>query len=163
MAEKQNGGTGPIDETGWRILEELQRNGRISYRDLAEKVNLSPSAAMERVKRMEQEGVITGYGIRIDPRKTGYIMTAILSVSTKQENTSKIIANLISDVPEVVTSWSVTGTFDHILEVHLPSLEFLELLLTRLSVLGHVTTQIVLPSFSELSGLRVLKQPREKL
>lgn len=152
-----------IDETGWHILEELQRNSRISFRQLAEKVNLSPSAVVERVKRMEDEGIITGYGIRIDPRKAGYIMSAILSISTNHERASEVIADLIADIPEVVSSWSITGTLDQILEVHLPSLEFLEQLLVRLSRVGHVTTQIVLPSFSESPGRRILKSPREEL
>jgi Lrp/AsnC family leucine-responsive transcriptional regulator len=152
-----------IDETGWRILEELQLNSRIPYRQLGEKVNLSPSAVIERVKRLEDEGIIEGYGIRINPRKAGYVMSALLSISTNHERASVIIAEAIADVPEVVSSWSVTGVLDHILEVRLPSLEFLEKLLSRLSKIGHVTTQIVLPSFSRKSGLRILKSPREDL
>jgi Lrp/AsnC family leucine-responsive transcriptional regulator len=152
-----------IDETGWRILEELQLNSRIPFRQLGEKVNLSSSAVIERVKRMEDEGIIEGYGIRINPRKAGYIMSAILSISTNHERASVVIAEAIADVPEAVSSWSVTGALDHILEVRLPSLEFLEKLLSRLSKIGHVTTHIVLPSFSQKSGLRILKSPRENL
>jgi Lrp/AsnC family leucine-responsive transcriptional regulator len=152
-----------LDETGWRILEELQLNARIPFRQLGKKVNLSPSAVIERVKRMEDEGIIKGYGVRINPRKAGYAMSALLSISTNHEKASVIIAEAIEDVPEVVSSWSITGVTDHILEVRLPSLEFLEKLLSRLSKIGHVTTHIVLPSFSEKSGLRILKSPREEL
>jgi Lrp/AsnC family leucine-responsive transcriptional regulator len=152
-----------LDETGWRILEELQLNARIPFRQLGKKVNLSPSAVIERVKRMEDEGIIEGYGVRINPRKAGYAMSALLSISTSHEKASVIIAEAIEDVPEVVSSWSITGVTDHILEVRLPSLEFLEKLLSRLSRIGHVTTHIVLPSFSKKSGLRILTSPREEL
>jgi Lrp/AsnC family leucine-responsive transcriptional regulator len=163
VAERESDGVYQLDETGWRILEELQQNARISFRKLAEKVSLSSSAVMERVKRMEDEGIITGYGASIDPRKVGYNLTAILCISTNDETPCVTIAKAIEDVPEVVSSWSITGNVDHILEVNLPSLEFLELLLSRLAKIGHVTTHIVLPTFSKCSetpSKRILRRPR---
>ena len=59
-----------IDETGWKILEELQKNARIPFKQLADKVNLSPTATIERVKRMEEEGIILDYRATVDPATT---------------------------------------------------------------------------------------------
>ena len=145
-----------VDEIGWKILSELQRNGRISFKQLAEKVNLSPTAVIERVKRMEEEGIITGYRAEIDPRKVGYTLSALISLSTNG-GTDQIVNETLSKIPEVVSCWSITGTNDYLLEIQVPSLEFLEELLTELSHSGRLNTSIVLPSSA---NERVIKQPR---
>ncbi|MDR1885974.1 MAG: Lrp/AsnC family transcriptional regulator [Synergistaceae bacterium] len=151
----------PIDETGWRILEELQANARISFRELAKKVNLSPTAVVERVKRMESDGVIRGYCADIDARRAGYSFSALLNISANCEQPSLVIFDMVKDIPEVVSSWSITGTVDHVLEVQLPSLDFLEKLLNKLTKIGHVTTHIVLPNVARYPGKRILRAPRE--
>ena len=138
-----------LDEIGWRILNELQENARISFKQLAEKVNLSPTAVIERVKRMEEEGIITGYRAVINPRKVGYALSALISLSTNYGNPEQIINRALSSIPEVTSSWSVTGNNDYLLEVQVPSLEFLEELLSELSKHGRLTTNIILPSSSK--------------
>ena len=70
-----------VDEIGWKILDELQKNGRVSFKQLAEMVNLSPTAVIERVKRMEDEGIITGYSAVVNPRKVGYTLSAIINLA----------------------------------------------------------------------------------
>ena len=60
-----------IDDIGWKIIEELQKNARISFKQLAENVNLSTTATVERVRNMEDAGIIEGYGARINPRRVG--------------------------------------------------------------------------------------------
>lgn len=150
----------PIDETGWRILEELQKNARIPFKQLAEKVNLSPTAVIERVKRMEEDGIITGYSAAINPRRAGYSLWALLSVSINRGNPDSIVNDALAKMPEVVSCWSITGREDVMLEVHAPSLEFLEDLLTELSKIGRITTSIVLPRSTKK---RMICQPRENL
>ncbi|MDL2263775.1 Lrp/AsnC family transcriptional regulator [Synergistaceae bacterium OttesenSCG-928-I11] len=149
-----------LDETGWMILEELQENARISFKDLANKVKLSPTAVIERVRRMEEEGIITGYRAMVDPRKVGFTLSALINMSTNYGNPDDIIGEVIADIPEVVSCWSITGTSDFLLEVQVSTLEFLEELLTALSKHGKLTTSIVLPSSVRK---RLVKQPRHGL
>lgn len=149
-----------LDEAGWAILEELQSNARISFKELASKVNLSPTAVTERVKRMEAEGVIVGYRAMVDPRRVGFTLSALISMSTNYGNPDNIISKVISDIPEIVSCWSITGTSDFLLEVQVPTLEFLEELLTALSKHGKLVTSIVLPSSVKK---RLVKQPRQEL
>lgn len=135
-----------LDEINWKILEELQVNAKVSFRQLAEKVNLSPTAVIERVKRMEADGVITGYAAIVDPRKAGYHLCALISMQTNYGNPDAIVHEAISKIPEVLSCWSITGTSDFLLEIQVPTLEFLEDLLTELSKHGKLTTGVVLPS-----------------
>ncbi|MDR3320865.1 MAG: Lrp/AsnC family transcriptional regulator [Synergistaceae bacterium] len=145
-----------IDDIGWRILEELQKNGRISFKQLAEKVKLSPTAVIERVKRMEEEGIITGYSATIDPRRVGYTLSALISLSANPGN-EQIVNDALAKIPEVVSCWSLTGTNDFLLEIQVPSLEFLEDLLSELARHGRLTTSIVLPSSAKN---RLINAPR---
>jgi Lrp/AsnC family leucine-responsive transcriptional regulator len=145
-----------IDETGWMILDELQRNGRVSFKQLAEKVNLSPAAVIERVKRMEDEGVITGFTATIDPRKVGYSLSAIISLSANPGG-DQITNESLAEIPEVLSCWSLTGTDDFMMEIQVPSLEFLEELLSDLARHGKLTTSIVLPSSAKK---RIIQPPR---
>ena len=147
-----------IDETGWKILEELQKNARIPFKQLADKVNLSPTATIERVKRMEEEGIILDYRATVDPAKVGYYFSAILSFQTNYGNPDPVIDEIIKDIPEIVSSWSITGSNDFLLEVQIPSLVFLQELLVMLSRHGKITTSIVLPNSTKK---RVIKAPRE--
>lgn len=148
----------PIDETGWQILIELQKNARISFKQLAERVNLSPTAVIERVKRMEEDGVITGYSAAINPRKAGFSLWALLSMSINRGNPDPIVNHALERIPEVISCWSITGSEDVMLEVHAPSLEFLEDLLGELSKMGRITTHIVLPRSTKK---RIIYPPRE--
>jgi Lrp/AsnC family leucine-responsive transcriptional regulator len=156
MSEKAEKEFHSVDEIGWIILDELQKNGRSSFKHLAEKVKLSPTAVIERVKRMEEEGIITGYGAIIDPRKVGYSLSAIINLSANP-GSEQIINESLSRIPEVLSCWSLTGTNDFMLEIQVPSLEFLEELLTELARHGKLTTSIVLPSSEKR---RIIHAPR---
>lgn len=140
------GNKAELDEINWKILEELQINAKISFKQLAAKVNLSPTAVIERVRHMEEDGVIAGYTAVVNPRKVGYHLSALISMQTSYGNPDNIVHSVISNIPEVLSCWSITGTSDFLLEIQVPSLEFLEDLLTELSRHGKLTTCIVLPS-----------------
>ena len=148
------------DEVGWMILSELQRNARTSFREIAERVKLSPTAVIERVRHMEDEGIITGYTAVVDARKVGYHLSALISMSTDYGNPDKIVHDALAEIPEVISCWSVTGTNDFLLEIQVPTLEFLEELLSELSRHGKLTTSIVLPSSI---SKRHIRAPRERL
>ena len=149
-----------IDETSWRILEELQKNARIPFRQLAEKIGLSPTATIERVKRLEEEGVITGYHAEVNPERLGYFFSAVVALQAKYDNPDPVIDEVIKEIPEIVSSWSVTGTSDFLLEVQVPSLGFLQELLVKLSKHGKITTSIVLPNSTQK---RLVRPPRESI
>jgi Lrp/AsnC family leucine-responsive transcriptional regulator len=149
-----------IDEIGWLILEELQNNARISFKELAQRVNLSSTAVIERVRCMEDEGIITGYRAMVDARRAGFSLSALINMSTTYDNPDKIVGEVISNIPEVVSCWSVTGVNDYVMETHVSTLEFLEELLTELSRYGRLTTGIVLPSSVKK---RFIKKPRASL
>ena len=69
-----------LDATDWRLLEELQADGRLSYNELGRRVSLSPPAVAERVRRLEDLGVIVGYQARVDPARAGLPLTAFVQM-----------------------------------------------------------------------------------
>ena len=149
-----------LDEVAWNILIELQRNARIAFKQLAETVNLSQTATIERVKKMEEAGIITGYSANIDTVKAGYALTALLAFSTNYGDPREVVNEIIKEVPEIISSWSVTGSNDRIFEVKITTLEFLQDILTVLTKHGKVVTSIVLPGSIKK---QILKPPRNRM
>ena len=149
-----------LDETGWHILEELQKDARLSYKELGRRVGLSTPAVIERVRRMEEAGIIEGYRATVNPRKVGYAFRVILAFATTYNNPDGVIARTLEDIPEVIRSWSVTGSNDYYMEVLIPSMEFLEDLLVHLSAHGRIVTSIVLP---HMAGSETIARPRDRL
>ena len=149
-----------LDDTGWRILEELQGDARLSYKELGRRVNLSTPAVIERVRRMEEAGILEGYRGVVNPQKVGYTFRVILAVATVYNNPDHVIFRTLAEIPEVIRSWSVTGSNDFYLEALIPSMEFLEDLLVRLSAHGRITTSIVLP---RMGGSERIPRPRHRL
>jgi Lrp/AsnC family leucine-responsive transcriptional regulator len=146
-----------MDEIDWRILEELQKDARVPFERLAVLLEAPVETIAERVKRMEDDGVITGYRAAVNPRRVGYGLSALISVSTEANNSDQIINDALAELPEVISCWSVTGASDYLLEVHVSSLEFLEELLSELARHGRLTTSIVLPRYARN---RPIKPPR---
>lgn len=125
-----------------QILEELQKNGRISYRDLADKVGLSAPAITERVRRLERDGIITGYHAAVDPAALGFPMLAIIRVRSAGAK-SKLIDELADEMDEVVECHRVTGSESHVLRVRLRDVEHLGELVERFWEYGETITNIV--------------------
>lgn len=132
-----------LDETGWRILQALQENARLSFSELGLRVGLSSPAVAERVRRLEDAGIIKGYRAEIDTTKVGYPITAIVRMQAQGERCSRI-SNFVHEIPEVLDCYRVTGSDCLIMKVMVSSVEHLEILIDRLSVHGPLTTSIVL-------------------
>ncbi|MGZ3610700.1 MAG: Lrp/AsnC family transcriptional regulator [Ktedonobacteraceae bacterium] len=133
-----------LDETGWHILEALQENARLSFSELGQRVGLSSPAVAERVRRMEDAGIITGYRAEVNMAKIGYPITAIIRVSNSPgERCARLTASTQS-IPEVLECYRVTGSDSLIMKVMAASIEHLELLIDRISEHGQLTTSIVL-------------------
>ena len=132
-----------LDETGWRILQALQENARLSFSELGLRVGLSSPAVAERVRKLEDAGIIKGYHSEIDTAKVGYPITAIIRAQAQGDRCSRISAS-VREIPEVLECYRVTGSDCLIMKVMVSSVEHLEALIDRLSIHGPLTTSIVL-------------------
>ena len=134
-----------LDAVDRRILDHLQRDGRISIADLARAVSLSPSATTERVRRLTDDGVITGYSATIDPAALGYAVAAFVRLAYPSGN-YKPFHDLVAANPEIVEAHHVTGADCFIIKVLARSMLDLERITGRLATLGGITTHVVYSS-----------------
>jgi Lrp/AsnC family transcriptional regulator, leucine-responsive regulatory protein len=134
-----------LDDIAWSILRELQANARISYTELGRRVGLTPPAAAERVRRMEEAGVITGYRADLDPARVGLPLTAIIRVTHRGVNCLEL-GEIVAEYPEVLECHRVTGAESYIMKVALRSVDHLQELIDRLMAYGETVTSIVLSS-----------------
>jgi Lrp/AsnC family transcriptional regulator, leucine-responsive regulatory protein len=129
-----------MDAVDRRILAELQRDGRMSNVELAERVNLSPSPCLRRLKRLERAGLIEGYRAVLDRRKVGLDLTVFveLKIEAHSTKTAARLAKVFREMEEVVACHIVSGPADFLLEVVVEDLEAYEhfLLGTLLDVPG---------------------------
>jgi len=125
-----------------QILDELQTNGRISYRELGDQVGLSAPAVTERIRRLERNGVITGYRADVDPGALGFPMLAIVRIHSAGPK-SHMIDELAEQMDEVVECHRVTGSESHVLRVRLRDVEHLGELVEQFWDYGDTITNIV--------------------
>jgi Lrp/AsnC family leucine-responsive transcriptional regulator len=155
-----------LDDIGWHILEELQRNARISFAELGRRVGLSIPAVTERVHRMEEAGIITGYHAEIDPAKVGLSITAFIRMNISGNVSAKIVS-LMNEMAEVEECHRGTGSDSFIMKVRATSVTHLEHLIERLLPYGTTTTSIVLSSpvtkrfIERPAGNRTEKKPQK--
>lgn len=114
-----------LDAIDLRILRHLQQDGRMSNQDLAEKVSLSPSACLRRLRLLESEGIIRGYSVELDAERLGVELEAIVHVSLRQdvEGWHEAFIARVRDWPEVVTAYVVTGATNYVLRVRARNLK----------------------------------------
>ncbi|MFI7598723.1 Lrp/AsnC family transcriptional regulator [Actinoplanes sp. NPDC049681] len=134
-----------LDRTDWQLLAELQRDGRASYADLARAVAMSPSAVAERVRKLEEAGVIAGYRAAIDPERVGLTVMAFVRLRYPTGNYRPFHA-LLDTTPEIIEAHHVTGEDCFVLKVLTRSMRHLEEVTGRISGLGPVTTSVVYSS-----------------
>lgn len=111
----------PLDRTDRKILSILQREGRIAITELAERIGLSASPCSERIKRMEREGVITGYYARVSPEALGKSLLVFveLKLSSKSEEIFDKVRQELLHVPDVLECHLVSGAFDYLVKARL--------------------------------------------
>ena len=131
-----------FDEIDRRILVELQDDGRVTMAELGRRVNLSAPAVGERVQRLEESGVITGYSAVVDPRAIGYPIAAIVRIRPARRQLHKV-PEVAQSTPQVVECHRVTGEDCYIARLHLRSMDDLEGILDRFAAVGQTTTSIV--------------------
>src|SRR6516165_10270431 len=108
-----------IDAKDRRIIRELQRDGRLTNQDLAERVNLSPSPCLRRVRLLEERGVIVGYSADVDARACGFQITAFIRITLQRHDRDAVdsFEKRIRDVDEILDCYLLTGEADYLLRV----------------------------------------------
>jgi len=124
-----------------RILALLARDGRMSYTDIGKETGLSTSAAQQRVRRLEQRGVIRGYHARMDAEQLGLLVTAFVAIKPFDPSQPDDAPERLRHIEEVISCYSVAGDASYLLKVQVPSMAHLESLLAKIRSDGKVSTQ----------------------
>ncbi|MBK6956662.1 MAG: Lrp/AsnC family transcriptional regulator [Actinomycetales bacterium] len=124
-----------------KLVQLLAADGRMSYTDLGKATGLSTSAVHQRVRRLEERGVVQGYQAIIDPAQVGLPLTAYISLSPLDPAAPDDIPERVKGLPEIESCHSVAGDFNYITKVRVATPLDLEDLLTRLRGAAHVQTR----------------------
>ena len=145
--------TESLDVTDWAILAEVQRDGRIPFTELARRVNLSASATKERVRRLEEAGVITGYRAEVNPERTGYPVMAVVRLKYPGPGTRhQPLRRLLEERSEILECLRTTGDDCYVMKVAATSMAHLEEIVDELAEFGSTTTNLVLSRTLPLRG-----------
>jgi len=130
-----------VEELDQRILTLLADDGRMSFTDLGKATGLSTSAVHQRVKRLEQRGVIKGYGARVDYDQVGMPLTAFISIRPIDPSEPDDSPERLRAITEIESCWSVAGDESYILKVRVATPADLEDLLARVRSAANVSTR----------------------
>ncbi|KAA3653450.1 MAG: Lrp/AsnC family transcriptional regulator [Proteobacteria bacterium] len=149
----------PLDRTDLGILELLQRDGRMTNADLAQRVSLSPSPCLRRVRQLESAGVIRQYAAIVDPWRVGLGLQAYVTVTMEKRGDTQIRAfhAAAQAWPEVLSCFALTGEMDYLLHVIVEDLEhfsrFLMDRLLKLEGVANVKSSFVLQTVKHTTAL----------
>ena len=132
-----------LDPTDLSMIEILQQDGRVSVSELGRRVGLSQPAASERLKRLEERGVISGYRAVVDPAAVGLGMMAVIRLRTSHEHIRPCLKQF-SEMPEIIEILRLTGEDCFLLKVLVPTPAHLETIVDSIARHGAVTTSLVL-------------------
>ena len=153
-----------MDDLDYRIVDLLQRDGRATQLEISRTVGLSQPAVAERIRKLEERGVITGYAARVDATKLGKDITAFIGVNIEHPKYFEGFAKKVLALPDVLECHRVAGQDSYILKVKTANTKTLDsLLVETLRTIAGVTrtqTTIVLSSIKEDTHVRV---PPEQL
>jgi Lrp/AsnC family transcriptional regulator, leucine-responsive regulatory protein len=134
-----------LDGKDLAILDVLQEDGRIPFSELGRRIGLSQPAMSERVKRLEDLGIIAGYGARLNLAALGISMTAIIRLKTTHEHI-RACQKLFGELPQIIEVHRVTGDDCFVLKAVVPAPEQLAVIVDTIGRFGAVTTSVVLRS-----------------
>jgi Lrp/AsnC family transcriptional regulator, leucine-responsive regulatory protein len=136
--QRQNG----LDDANLKLLAELQEDARLSFAELGRRVGLSSPAVAERLARLEEDGVITGYRAEVDPRALGLELGVVIRIRPAPRELRKV-AELAQRTPEVVECQRITGEDCYFMKAYVRDVEHLEDVIDQFAVYGQTTTSIV--------------------
>jgi Lrp/AsnC family leucine-responsive transcriptional regulator len=145
-----------LDETDWHLIEALQTDARQSFTALGQAVGLSRPAVAERVRRLEDLGVITGYRAVIDLARLGYTITAFVRISSCTRGDAAALSAILVSMPEVQECFRGTGDDCFIIKIAVQSIAHLDAVLDQVRDYGSSTTSVIL---SVLVTNRTLVRP----
>jgi Lrp/AsnC family transcriptional regulator, leucine-responsive regulatory protein len=142
-----------IDEIDWQILSILQGEARISFKELGQRIGLTGTAIAERVRKLEDEGIIEGYSVKLNREKIGLPVIAFFKLRVNAES-CKQMRELAIALPEVIEAHRVVGNEHYILQVVLPSMQHLESIMEKFLPLGSVDVSIILSTPVTNKGMK---------
>ncbi len=131
-----------IDAVNKQILEELQREPRLTMSELGRRIGMSSPAVTERVRRLEEAGVIRGYRLDLNPVALGLPIAAYIRIRPNPGQLPRV-AELAQRIPEIVECYRVTGEDCFIVKAYIPAIDQLDRLLDSFLVYGSTTTSII--------------------
>jgi Lrp/AsnC family leucine-responsive transcriptional regulator len=134
-----------IDAVGWGLLRRLQEDARMSFRQLGEAIGLTAPAAAERVRRLEDAGIVTGYHAALGLGRVGLPIQAFVHLTSSAQQSGRF-REAVCNIAEIIECHCVTGVESYILKVAVPTVPHLEHLLWKLKDYGEVRTSMVLSS-----------------
>ena len=141
-ANRRQNDVNALDEANLRLLAELQLDARLSFAELGRRVGLSSPAVAERLGRLEETGVITGYRAEIDPRAVGFTLGVVIRIRPAPRELRKV-AELAQRTPEVVECHRITGEDCYFMKAYVRDVEHLEELIDQFAVYGQTTSSIM--------------------
>src|ERR1041385_2111254 len=148
-----------LDSIDWKILEALQENGRLSNVELAERVNLSPSPCLARVKTLERNGFISRFVALVDPSAVGLEVTVFVQVRLERQVEPSLNAfeKAIRERPEVMSCYLMTGAADYQLRVVVSDLQefqrFITGVIAKIPGVGNIQSSIALKQVKNTTAL----------
>ncbi|HEY1130160.1 MAG TPA: Lrp/AsnC family transcriptional regulator [Roseateles sp.] len=142
-----------LDQHDHRILAELQADARLTMAELGRRVHLSQPAVTERVRKLEDSGVIVGYRALVDGAKLGYAIRAVIRIEAMDESQ---MLRALDTSPEVLTAYDVTGEDSWILEIAVRDVAHLKAVLSRFCHHAPTATAIILRALREHAPLKPL-------
>ena len=146
-----------MDELDHKILKLLSINARMSVKEIADRVSLTSPAVSSRIRKLEQTGVIDGYTVSLNRPKGQAGIDAIIGVSAPPGNSEQLM-QLMTERPEVLQCFHVTGDHSFMVRVSCPDMQHLENLILAFQKLGRTNTQIILSVPLNRNGLDILAQ-----
>ena len=151
-----------LDKTDIQILKVLQENGRITVKDLAQRVHLSPTPVFERMHRMETAGIIERYTTVLNAAKLGRGVIVFCSVKLRRmgKDIAHDFVNRVKDIPEVAECYNISGEFDYLLKIYAPDMQyynaFIINVLGTIKSLGSIQSSFVMDPVKTSAGIPLI-------
>jgi len=153
-----------LDRTDIKILNILQKDGRITNAELAKRINISPPPTLERVKKLEKNGIIQRYAAIVDPVTVGYQTCTFVEVTLSRHGRKNVedFIKSVQEIDEIMECHHVTGDADFLLKIAVENIPAYEELvfhqLTELPHIQHLKTMVVLSTFKKETAYKIKEE-----